>query len=232
MSSGSYLTIYRKFNNEHAANLDKIKAEYLKADSSLFKPEDSKDEDPEEDLPLLMCDAFTAQSCYDTDGKDCNYYDKYGILHKKLLDFHFGSSFTALKEHFHLNPYKFSTSSTFINGDEASKILQAVEYILSRDYSKKVESMLRNEYVDILGKGYSPFDNRFVERTKRVYIDKDGDNYTVSFGDEQWEAEIAEEDEYVELSLRCVKSCIQAFLDAESYSWTHSTDLVLELSAY
>ena len=232
MSSGSYFTIYRKHKDVVASieTLDKIKEEYKKSDERLFKDIEKASSNEKLDLPVLMHESFTA-SPYDDAERNYNYYDKDGHLHERLLEFHFGSSFTALKEHFRLNAYRFSESAVLISKNEAEKMLQAVNYILNGNYSKSFEDVLNNEYVEILGDGYSPFDDRFKKNRENIYIDKHDESYTVTFGDAQWDREIAETDNDIVFSLKRVRSCLQAFLDAESYEW-ESTSLVLEYSAY
>lgn len=181
------------------------------------------------DMPVLMHANFKADSI---DYDDCDiYYDAEGYEHKKLLDFHFGSSFTSLKEHFRLNAYKFSESSTLVSKAEAAKILQAIEYILSGEYSKKFEDVLSNEYASILGEGYSPFENRFRSLGKPLYIDKDCDGYIVNFSDHGYDREVAECDDDIEHCLSKVRACILAFLNAEEYSYD-GEELVLEYTAY
>ena len=232
MSSGSYFTIYRKHKDVIASadKLDKIKEEYKKSDDRLFNDANQSSLDKDFDLPVLMHESFTANT-YDDSEKNYNYYDRDGHLHERLLEFHFSSSFTALKEHFRLNAYRFSESAVLISKNEAEKILQAINYILNGNYSKSFEDVLSNEYVEMLGDGYSLFDNRFKKNKANIYIDKHDKSYTVSFGDSQWDREIAETDNDIVFSLKRVRSCLQAFLDAESYEW-ESTSLVLEYSAY
>ena len=231
MSSGSYFTIYRKCKSivAPASKLEAIVAEYKKSsESSLFS---SKTENNEADLPLLMHENFKAGCVYDDENDNHNYYDKSGVLHEKLLEFHFCSTFTCLKEHFKLNPYKFSESSCFISKDEARKMLQAAEYVLSNEYSKKFEDILSNEYVEMFGSGYSLFDSRFKRHHQNFYIDKTSDGYSVEFDDPQYDAEVTESDNDIVFALKRMKSCLQAFVDAESYEWSGSS-LVLEYSAY
>ena len=152
-------------------------------------------------------------------------------MHDKLLEFHFGSSFTALKDKFRTNAYVFSESSVLISRSEAEKMLQAVEYILSENYSREFEDILNNEYVDLLGNGFSRFDDRFIKSRDKMYVEKDCDGWTVSFGDYQWDVETHECDEEIKSNLKRVRTCLRAFLDAECCSWD-GHELVLEYSTY
>ena len=231
MSSGSYFTLYRKRTKVKASSevLDALKNEYFLANKKdLFAG--SQDGNA---LPLLLYAGFKADFAEREveDNKTDVYYSEDGITHVKLLDFHFGSTFTALKEHFSLDPYRISHQSIFISKSDAKKILQAIEYILGEDYDKKFEKILDNEYVKILGEGYSCFDNRFKESKNPIYIDKEGHGYTVNFGDSVYEAETSESDDDVKFNLCHTRACLLAFLNAEESTWD-GEELVLEYSAY
>lgn len=235
MSSGSYFTLYRK-NEKAKVGQDVIKAleeEYYKSNKDgLFNNKD--DNALRADIPMLMCSSFTAAD--DIGEKNANgskfvFYDKDGIRYDKLLEFSFCSTFSGLKKKLDLDPYSYKRASKIISKDEAKKILQAIEYVLSGNYSKKFESILRNEYIEALGNGYSPFDKRFNKVPNSVYIDKEGDGYIVNFGDALSDAEAAEEDDGMEFSLNQAKTALLAFLDADedTYDGEH---LVLEYTAY
>ena len=225
MSSGSYFTIYRKCINckLELDKLNALKKEYEKASNVLSS-------NLVNDIPLLMDECFSANNI-DSLATNNNYYDSNGVLHQKLLEFHFCSAFSCLKEKFNLDQYAFSTSSTFINRMEAQCMLQAINYVLSEKYDKTFENILNNEYVAIFGNGYSLYDDRFSNAHERIYVDKNKDNYTITFGDESWNREIAESDDEIRFNVKRVRSCIQAFLDAESNSW-ENTELILEYSVY
>ena len=91
--------------------------------------------------------------------------------------------------------------------------------------------MLDNEFVKILGEGYSLCDNRFKESKNPIYIDKEGRGYTVNFGDSVYEAETSESDDVVKFNLCRTRACLLAFLNAEESTWD-GEELVLEYSAY
>ncbi len=236
MSSGSYFTIYRKKSNCRASQevLAALKNEYFLSNKSSCLCKDSTDEDEmKKDIPLFMDSEFKSKPSYDEDSKKTSiYYDKDGIVHEKLLDFHFGSAFTCLREHFALNPYKLSQSSVVVSKADAEKMLQAIEYVLSEEYSKKFESVLNNEYVKMFGDGYTPFDNRFKTAHRPIYVDKDGDDgYTVSFNDQLLDDESTEFDDGIKFHLCIARACLLAYLNAEVYSY-RGEELVLEYSAY
>ena len=229
MSSGSYFTIYRKHTGKKAADdvLEAVKEQYRASNRNEQGFSTSKSID---DFPVLMdasYKAYSQESCE----YNSTYYDKEGYVYDKLLEFHFGSSFTCLKEEFHTDAYTFSKSAVLVSKAEAEKMLQAVEYLLSEEYSKKVESILSNKYIELFGRGLSSFDTRFTKLRSKMYIDKDGAGWTVSFGDYQLEAEIAECDDDIMFSLKRMRACFRAFLEAESYEWS-GQELVLEYSTY
>lgn len=235
MSSGSYFTLYRKCKNISISQdaLDALKNEYFLANKNDVFNNSSDEEEMKKDMPLLMHKSFKVDpQAREAVEKSFEYYDANGIRHDKLVEFSFNSSFTCLREKFNLNPYKHSHSSVLVSKDEAKKMLQAIEYVLGEDYSKKFEQVLNNEYVSMFGNGYSPFDNRFSNVKHPIYIDKDSDScYTVKFNDYGLDQEIAESDSDVVFNLSRVQSCLHAYLDADEDTWD-GEELVLEYSAY
>lgn len=230
MSSESYFTLYRKYSKVKASSeeLDALKNEYFLANKKNLFTGNQDDKA----LPLLLYAGFKANFAAgeSEENKTDIYYSKDGTKHVRLLDFHFCSTFTALKEHFNLDPYRVNQQSIFISKADAKNILQAIEYILDGEYDKKFEKILNNEYVDILGKGYSLFDNRFKASKDPIYIDKEGHGYTVNFNDCIYDAETSESDEYANFNLCRTRACLLAFLNAEESTWDDE-ELVLEYSA-
>ena len=235
MSHGSYLTIYRRFNKSKAstAELDALKNEYFLANKKDSFNTNKDEEALKKDIPMLMHAGFKSSSLADLEDskKTTTYYSEDGTRHERLLEFHFGSVFTGLREHFNINPYSFRDSTVIVSRHDAEKMLQAVEYILEEDYSKKFESILSNEYVGIIGEGYSPFDNRFKTARDPIYIDKEGPGYTVKFNDYGLDAETVENDDSIKVNFVHLRAALLAYLNAEECSWD-GEELVLEYSAY
>lgn len=232
MSSGSYFTIYRKLKNKTATavELDRLKNEYFLSNKNSTFSQNASDEDMKKDIPLLLDAAFKASSIDDSESS--TYYgSEDGALHEKLLEFSFGSSFTGLKEKFGLNPYSYSKSSVLVPKPEAEKILQAVKYILSKRYCRELEDILSNEYVDLLGKDYSPYIDRFTAKKHPIYIDKESTGYVIRHGDDLAIDETTECDDAAVYALKKVRACIEAFLSADTSFWK-GEDLVLQYSAY
>lgn len=233
MSSGSYFTIYRKNKGKVAGPyiIDALKSEYIKSEQSSMVGIDGK-RVKEGTFPLFMQKNFKADTSIDDDDTCNEFYDSDGVLHERLLMFEFCSDFTALKEHFRLNAYVYNERSTTVSRECAEKLLQAADYILSREYNEKFEEILDNKYVELLGDGYSPFDSRFAHEREPVCIDKSSDDgYYVTFGDRQSVLETRESDSNVVFNLKRMKYCLQAFLHAEPCPW-NNTELVLEYTAY
>ena len=233
MANGSYFTIYRKLKNEIASKetIDILKNEYFLSNKNSLFGEKTDENELKNDMPPLMHEGFKSGSC--EDNKSFVFFDKDGVKYIKLLDFHFGSSFGGLKEIFRLNPYKYSKSSVFISKNDAKMMLQAIKYILSNEYSRKMEDVLsNNEYLNVFGENYSLFINRFKNKPKIFYVDKDhNDSWTITDNDSQYENEIAEEDDSALYNMNTTKACLEAFLVAEDYSWENE-ELVLEYSCY
>lgn len=235
MSRGSYFTLYRKRKNDKvsAEIIETLKNEYFEFNKKSFFNDNQDNEMLKMDIPLLMHSTFKAK-CIEIDelNKESKlYYDIDGISYDKLLDFHFCSSFGCLIDRFRLDPYHFKNNSIFISKDEASKMLQAIEYVLSEDYSKKFESILNNEYVEIFGDGYSMFDDRFKKSSNPVYIDQDDTGYVMTFNDSGLDREVEECDNDIRFNLNRAKACLQAYLNAEEYAYD-GEELVLEYSTY
>ena len=234
MSSGSYLTIYRKQQGQDAPKevLDALKNEYYLSNKRGIFGKDAEDEQKlKEDIPLLLDAEFKSERHGIDDTPNYVFYDHSGAKHEKLLNFCFGSTFTTLKDHFHLAPYSWNRCSTFISKSEVEKMLQAINYVLSENYSRQFEQILSNEYVELFGQDYSPFQKRFSKMSEPLHIDKDEDGFIVKHGDYGYDAEIAECDADVVYSLKKLRACFEAFLQAEDNSWDKQ-ELVLEYSVY
>lgn len=78
-----------------------------------------------------------------------------------LLDAHFTSGFNCLIEEFNMNAYnKFGEKTIPLY--MAKEMAQAVNYILSLNYSKQIELILNNPYLDVFETLYYPFTCRFI----------------------------------------------------------------------
>ena len=233
MSSGSYLTIYRKHHDEPISHevVESVANEYFLANKKELFGSKKDDEQLKDDIPILMDLKYKSEHSYLDDIAHYEYVDINGFKYGKLLEFHFGSSFSCLKDEFSLDAYSFKRCSTFISKHDAEKMLQAINYILSNNYNKEFENVLSNKYVKVFGEDYSPFANRFSNNNEPIYVDKNAGNFKITYGDYEYDAEIAEDDANVEFNLKKAKSCLDAFLQAEDNSWDKQ-ELVLEYSVY
>ena len=232
MSSGSYLTIYRK-NNKKVADeiLNTVKNEYYLRNKADDFSENKSEEDLRNDIPLFLDADFKSDSEVDGADKSDVYYMADGTICKKLLDFHFGSSFVCLKEEFHLDSYKFNRNSSVISKPEAEKMLQAVEYVLNEKYDRQFELVLNNNYVEMFGDGYSPFDRRFAKLHDSLFIEKVSNGYSIEFIDPYVEHERNESDAWIKCNLTTLRAGLLAYLNAEEYTY-YGQDLILEYSVY
>ena len=238
MSSGSYFTIYAKHKKQKVSEevLNALKNEYYLSNKKNIYKEISSEEDErlKKDLPIFMHAAFNSDFSKMTSEDESSdiYYAQDASICNKLLEFHFCSSFVCLKEHFSLNAYKYSESSTIISKSLAKEMLQAIEYVLSEKYDKTFENVLNNDFIEVFGNGYSLFDNRFHQEHKPIYIDKEfKDGYVIRFDDYGYEKEIIENDNGIRHDLNKAKACLLAYLNAEDNSW-EDNELILEYSAY
>ena len=84
-----------------------------------------------------------------------------------LMDAYFNSAFTCLKDEFNMNPYnKYGEHEISLN--EAKEIVQAIDYILSFNYSKKVENVLNNYFISVFEEMYTPFYNRYKSKVNKI----------------------------------------------------------------
>lgn len=234
MASGSFFTIYRKRKDKSVlakVALDAIKNQYYLSNKRSSFNGNKTDDELKSNVPILMDASFKAELTKRDDLPSYIFYDNDGYEYDKLLDFHFCSTFSCLKEYFRLDAYSFKNSSTLISKDEAKKILQAIDYVLSNEYSKKFEDVLSNEYVELFGAEYSPFVHRFDDASKPIYIDKNDDGFVVRTGDDLYDREIAECDNDAIYNMKKTKACMEAFLRAEDNSWDKQ-ELILEYLAY
>jgi hypothetical protein len=81
-----------------------------------------------------------------------------GEVFEDIFNMHFITDFTTLKEAWNmhsLNP------QILINVETAKEILQAIEYILSGNYSEQVENILKNYYISVFGEHYPLYLTRY-----------------------------------------------------------------------
>jgi len=148
----------------------------------------------------------------------------------KLISSDFPSTFSQLRNHWGLNPYKYADGSRLVTKAEAKQIISAIRYLLSGEYSDKVENILDNEYIRILGEEYPKWSNR--KDVNSIYIDRNGSgSYTIDLGDRQGNRECDEENEGQEFCMRSLLSILSAFVYEDEYDF-YKCELVLEITAW
>lgn len=197
----------------------------------------SSREDNEEkralDMPILLERGYKAKRDFSLDEKNPReaYGREDGKLYSFLYEIWFGVWLENLRKHYNLDPYKRSEATAFIPLEDVPKIVQASRYLLSGDYSDKLESLLSNEFIKILGDGYPKWEWRKSKRDD-IYIDKtDEGRYVVSFGDCQSDAETEEENLSSETMLKKLECCMQNVLEIET-DWDGKESIVLEICAF
>ena len=89
---------------------------------------------------------------------DIAYYDKRTYVDKNTMELltiltecNFTSSFTTLIEHYYLSYYNTSERKDriVITAETARNMLQAVKYLMYEDYSKRLEELLNNEWIEV-----------------------------------------------------------------------------------
>lgn len=90
-----------------------------------------------------------------------------------LLDAHFSSQFTELKDEYNLNPYN-GTNQVVIDIHTAKEMLQAIKYLLSRNYSLGIEDILDNYWISVFSELLPSYytqnitDSEFINENKDI----------------------------------------------------------------
>ena len=161
MSSGSYFLILRNdgsvYSNQEFDQILKLNEVWLKNDFS------------EKDFILDEIQEFQKvnQNLYVSVKSKKKYF--------LILESWFGSNFSCLTEEFNMNSYNKWGEHEFTI-ENAKKIIQAIDYILSLKYSRDFELILDNYYLDIFKELYSPFYNRFIKDKNEKITDEEDES--------------------------------------------------------
>ena len=149
-----------------------------------------------------------------------------------LASFFFGRCFSSLREYYNLNTSKISTCTAFISKEDARRILQAIKYLLSGNFSDEVEDLLDNEFIKVLGENYPKWSMRKFKDELRFYVDKNGeDSWSITLGDPEGKRDEVEENSSEEHMLKKLECCLQSALDIET-SYNGLDDIVIEICAF
>lgn len=177
MASGSYFTLLRKTKNNLKFS-DKFIEEFIihkYKEAAVFNTTLNV-QTAIEDMKKGLCDYHQISTF-----KYLSLKDNYEL--DVIMELHFTSGFKILKEEFNMNSYNVNCIKVFdINLCKQMKI--ALDYILSRDYSKKFEDILDNYYIEMFGNEIPYFQYRF------------NNNFVIPDGDLESEELIIETDYY------------------------------------
>lgn len=232
MGVETHFRVWRKHSKVVAeqAEISKLKEEYIKeAERNSWTGKVSK----ADALPILLKKGFISkkelwpdsEKLAEAFGRD----DRY--LYSFLYTVWFGSSLSELRKHYGLSSASAASSSAFIPHEDIKSIVQAARYLLEADeYSDKLESILDNEFVEILGDEYPKWKLRNL-KTDSIYVDKNSeDSYVVSFGDPQSDTENAEENASAEYILKKLECCLRNVLEIEA--GYEDDEIVLEICQF
>ena len=243
MSSGTTLTMYRRFNNakfslDIIGKLREFYTEKYEKENS-WKPKPAKDPnqtsapDRKECFPrIVRMNRYEGPICdRDLTPDDFTYVDMAtSTTLQKMISVDFPSTFSQLKEEYRLNSYDLATSSTLIERSDAENILVAVKYLLLGKYSKEMEDVMDNRFIKILGDSYPRYINRKMR--ENIYLDKNGeDGYVLSIGDADADRTNEDENLSAEYCLRSLQSFLTLFLEASEDNF-YGYDTILEITAW
>ena len=84
-----------------------------------------------------------------------------------LLDAHFSSQFTELTDEYNLNPYN-GTNQVVIDIHTAKEMLQAIKYLLSRNYSLGIEDILDNYWISVFSELLPSYSSQNITNTEII----------------------------------------------------------------
>lgn len=218
MSSGSYFTMYRKYNAVASDDVyNALCKQYLNARHDLSENAMS-DEEFLKNLPIVLSFSYglnESEYCDKTKTwKDVKDYSIEGqrkqyqaLLNEdksyldKLMTWDFGSGFTCIKDTWNLNAYSLKESMCIVDKATAEKILQACNYLLSENWSNDFEKILNNEWIKTIAS-----DNHGESYWKYVYRDDKKSLREIS----------AEEQESAEYNINKLRNVMDTFINNDS----------------
>ena len=95
------------------------------------------------------------------------------LIYDEIFICNFLSSFTQLREYFNLDPYK--KSELIIDFNVANDIKIAIDYLLSRNFSLKIEDIMNNQWIRIFGELLPSYET-FLEGKKFTNYNNEEEN--------------------------------------------------------
>lgn len=238
MGTDTFIRVWRRFNNKFgsAEEIATLKEQYKLANAAedwSFEKENHATEH-ERDMPILLEHGFKVGNRFDSEDKDLRaaWGTEDGKLYSFIGSFFFGRGLSKLRDHFKLNIGRRSTCTSFMSGDDVKKIVQAARYLLNGKFSDELETILDNEFIQILGEDYPKWEFRKLKSNKRIYLDRESSgHWSISFGDPEAELETEEENSSVEWMLKKLETCLTGMLELET-SYDDEDDIVFEICAF
>ena len=241
MSSGSYFTLYRKYNVIPTEADLKVREstieKYVKKNRENSLKDSQSEEDLKKDFPLVLDPLYgLKESEYDEVTKTWKDLRDHSVSGQRkscqkilasdgshldeILEWHFGSDFTCLKNEWAMNGYNWNRSQHIVDKGTAKLILQACNYLLSGNWSTYFEHILDNPWINILAKGN---DSNSYWR----YIYKNNKKMLRDF-------ESQEDHDDVEWQLKQIKFALETYLNSEPSStcFEDKVELMLVYSVY
>lgn len=251
MSRGTTLTLYKKYdykmNNTDFKSVVKKYAENNKEHD--YSPKKKSMKEYSKDIPIIMnINPFLSKSCYDEKTKTwfdprpaktidtiknnaISYVDSRDKMYcERMMEWSFGSSFDCLVELYNIGQYNYSGCAVEIDEATAQKMLEAINYILSGNWSDNIESALNNSFINTFTTGYScdsywKYVYRNKNSNKKVFsIKKDGYDITIKCpdkkddsNDDEYYAETEESNSSIEHSLNLFKYGLTTFLYSDNW---------------
>jgi len=155
MSRGFILSIYKYERDSTDNDIEHSNASIKrKIESELFGNKDIQIPDnflstfTEEELPENFVDYDGLIEYKLLDRKNHKVY-------RKLLDYDFNSDWCELRDRLGVNIYSVDREYIKLDSNIIDKLVVAIDYILNENYDRKMEFVLDNEFIDIIGDSYS-----------------------------------------------------------------------------
>lgn len=209
MGCSSTLTIYRKYNIDILGEnkLNEIKNRYIESNGG-----------KEKDAFPIIIDSNFRPNQFSEEPKTVNeirnrYFTIDGNPVDELISEFFISNYHELWDEFNLQGYNFGRSEYQISLDEVKSITVAIKYLLSGEYSEKMEEVLNNKWINIFGNGYTKYSNFYSSSNKKIYIERECDDiWTINLGDDMMDREDKENDLEHESNMKSTLQIMETFI--------------------
>lgn len=218
MSSGSYLTLYRKRNQQASiGEFALIISKYIEQNKEHKWPREAN----VYDIPLILNPRI---GITETDESQPNNFQYILTSDKSYLDelvsWRFDSTFTCLTNEFQLDGYTWKNSKYIIDAQTAEWMLQACNYLLSNMWSDEIEKVLDNRWINIFATGNDSCDYlKYKYRNNKKLLRDMTENAN-------------EDSNTVEQQLKQMKMALETFIKSERDIYPNGIELMLVYSVY